>query len=336
MPWIEEKDLPDLPAIFQVLSLNSEALDAVKGLNETLAFGNSTLSRVQEEAISTVVAVANRCRYGALSHGGFLRRHSGDSGLASQLLSDYSEVDLPEEDLRMLDFALKITLKSASVTENDVEGLRDVGFLDQEIVSIVLITCLCNFMDRVANSLGVEVPDSFQRVVESWLTGPATQQAWLLHKKEEAPQKTSGRARARVPSRPSTAVSRERRVISEQETAPPEEDPKPLLEAEEATPGDGDTEPPAPPEPAPSGPTPLERFVKESCIISLDQASPAKDLYIAYIRWCDERREIALHQRNFGLGLTGMGLRRRRRGQGRHWWMGISVAPIGAWPVEPR
>ena len=103
--------MPDMSAIFQVLSLNPEALDAVKGLNEILAFGNSALSRVQEEVIVTVVAVVNRCPYGALTYGGFFRHHSGDSDLASQLLSDYTQADLPPEDLQMPDFALKLTLE---------------------------------------------------------------------------------------------------------------------------------------------------------------------------------------------------------------------------------
>ena len=181
-----------MPAIFQVLSLNSEALEAVKGLNETLAFGSSTLTRVQEEAIATVVAVANQCRYGALTHGGFLRRHSGDSSLASQLLSDHTQAGLSSKDLRMLDFALKVTVEPASLTEEDLEGLRTEGFLDQEIFSIVLITCLFNFMNRVASSLEAEIPGNFQRVVENWLTGPATEQAWLLYRGGRAAQRTLG------------------------------------------------------------------------------------------------------------------------------------------------
>ena len=84
MPWIDEVPSehppgePDLPAVFQALSLSPLAQEQVKQLNETLAFGSSALSRVQEEAIATVVAAANRCRYGALTHGGFLRLHSGD------------------------------------------------------------------------------------------------------------------------------------------------------------------------------------------------------------------------------------------------------------------
>jgi uncharacterized peroxidase-related enzyme len=314
MSWVDEVDLPDLPAIFQVLSLNSDALDAVRGLNETLAFGNSTLSRAQEEAIATVVAVANQCRYGALTHGGFLRRHSGDSDLASQLLSDYTQADLPPEDLQMLDFALKVTLEPASLTKHDVAGLRDVGFEDREIVSIVLITCLFNFMNRVACSLGVQIPSRFQKVVESWLTGPAAEQAWLLN---------PGVARGNVPSPASTAAGRGTTEVTDQEPAPPEDDPEPTADVETAAPRVV-----APPAPPPPKHTPLERFVMECCIISGDQASPAKDLYIAYIRWCDEKREHTMQQRNFGLGLAGLGFRRRRRGQGRHWWMGIAVAPI--------
>ena len=98
MPWIDEvpSEHPpgeqDLPAVFQALSLSPLAQEQVKQLNETLAFGSSALSRVQEEAIATVVAAANRCRYGALTHGGFLRLHSGDEQLASALLADYSKL----------------------------------------------------------------------------------------------------------------------------------------------------------------------------------------------------------------------------------------------------
>lgn len=186
MPWIEEAQPgdEDLPPIFQVLSLNSRALEDVKRLNETLAFGGSALTRIQEDAIATVVGAANQCRYGALTHGGFLRLHSGDEELASSLLSDHTQAELSEADQEMLDFALRLTRTPSSVTSDDVEGLREVGFDDRQILSIVLITCLANFMDRLADGLGVDVPPSYQRAVEQWLTGPATQQEWLMRPKE--------------------------------------------------------------------------------------------------------------------------------------------------------
>jgi uncharacterized peroxidase-related enzyme len=160
MSWINEADPGDqsLPAIFQAMSLNPEALESVKRLNETLAFGNSNLTRLQEEAIATVVAAANQCRYEAMTHSGFLRRHSGDGELASCLLGDYTQVNLSPADRRMLDFAVRLTQRPSSITRSDIEGLREAGFDDERILSIVLLTSLFNFMNRLADGLGVEVP----------------------------------------------------------------------------------------------------------------------------------------------------------------------------------
>ena len=153
MSWVQQADLPELPAVFRALSLNSQALEAVEQLNEGLAFGSSTLTRVQEEAIATVVSVSNRCRYGALTHSGFLRRYSGDSDLASQMLADYTKTNFSSKDRRMFDFVVRVTLEPASLAESDLQGLRAAGFDDQDIVSVVMVTCLFNFMNRVASSL---------------------------------------------------------------------------------------------------------------------------------------------------------------------------------------
>ena len=94
MAWIEESDLPDVPVIFQAMSIKPEALNVVKRLNEVLSFGNSGLSRIQEEGIATVVSVANRYRYGAMTHAGFLRRHSQNLEMASHFLCDYTKAPL--------------------------------------------------------------------------------------------------------------------------------------------------------------------------------------------------------------------------------------------------
>ena len=187
MAWIEEVDPADdnLPEVFRAMSLNPQGLEAVKTLNETLAFGGSGLTRVQEESIATVVAVANQCRYSAMTHAGFLRRTTGDDHLAALLLNDYTRVNLSPADRLMLDFALKLTQKPSTVTKSDVEKLKEAGLEDQQILSVVLLTCLYNFMDRLANGLGVDVPPEYQKLVESWLVGPVTQQPWLMEAKEE-------------------------------------------------------------------------------------------------------------------------------------------------------
>lgn len=127
-----------------------------------------------------MVSVANHSRYGALTHGAFFHKHSGDSATASQLLADCTQAGLSTSDQVMLDFSAKLTLNPTDLTEQDVEELREAGFDDEQIVSIVLVTCLFNFMNRIANSLGIDVPRPFARSVGKWLTGPAAKEEWLL------------------------------------------------------------------------------------------------------------------------------------------------------------
>ena len=76
----------------------------------------------------------------------------------------------------------------------------------------------------------------------------------------------------------------------------------------------------------PPGPDPVSGFVRNRCRVSPDAQSPARSLYQAYRDWCWETGRQAMAQRSFGMGLTNMGFQRRRRGQGYHWWMGISLA----------
>jgi uncharacterized peroxidase-related enzyme len=186
MSWIKEAKLKgeDLPPLFKAVSLNTPALEALKQLNEAVAFGNSTLNRVQEEAIAAVVASANHCRHEAMTRAGFLRRHTQDATLASQLLDDYTQADLDPADRQMLEFAVKLTREPGAMTRQDVDDLQAAGFTDAQVLSIVLVTSLCNFMDRLADGLGVDVPPSYQAAVQRWLTGPASHAEWLLRPKE--------------------------------------------------------------------------------------------------------------------------------------------------------
>ena len=62
MSWIREEEVP-FGNVIKVMSINSGAMEAVRAMNNAISFGSSALTRVQEEAIATVVSVVNQCRY---------------------------------------------------------------------------------------------------------------------------------------------------------------------------------------------------------------------------------------------------------------------------------
>ena len=89
------------------------------------------------------------------SHAEFLRLVSLDEELAVALRRDYREASLSDADRVMLDYVAKLTKSPAQVMRKDIEGLRKVGFGDQAILQINLIASWFNYINRVADGLGV-------------------------------------------------------------------------------------------------------------------------------------------------------------------------------------
>jgi alkylhydroperoxidase family enzyme len=65
----------------------------------------------------------------------------------------------------MIDFALELTREPSSVKREDLDVLKQHGFSEEQVVDIVLITWTFNFMDRLADGLGVELDSQMQRLV---------------------------------------------------------------------------------------------------------------------------------------------------------------------------
>ena len=70
----------------------------------------------------------------------------------------------------------------------------------------------------------------------------------------------------------------------------------------------------------------IQRFIAERCETGADQRMLAGELYASFVEWCIESRYEPVSQRAFGMRLTNLGLSRKRRGHGKHWWVGICLA----------
>ena len=77
------------------------------------------------------------------------------------LKSDYTTADLPQADLTMLDYAIKLTKTPAKITAQDIEKLRAEGFDDRAIHNICAVTGYFAFVNRIADGLGVELEERF-------------------------------------------------------------------------------------------------------------------------------------------------------------------------------
>jgi uncharacterized peroxidase-related enzyme len=113
------------------------------------------LQRHQHEMIATMVSVTNRCHYWIESHAEFLRRVTLDGEMVKALEEDYKTAPISEQDRVMLDYVVQVTKDATRISPADHERLRTVGFDDKGILQITLIASWFNYINRVADALGV-------------------------------------------------------------------------------------------------------------------------------------------------------------------------------------
>ncbi|HEV2196263.1 MAG TPA: hypothetical protein VGR55_11830 [Candidatus Acidoferrum sp.] len=71
------------------------------------------------------------------------------------LRTDYRTAPITEQDRVMLDYVVKLTKDAVQCSRTDHDKLRAVGFDDKGILQITLIAGWFNYINKVADALGV-------------------------------------------------------------------------------------------------------------------------------------------------------------------------------------
>ncbi len=171
MPWIQtipETDAEgDLRTVYDrissargkvsnIMSVQSLHLEAMRAdLYLAVMFGRSGLRRAERELIAVVVSAANGCAYCVRHHAEALRVLWKDDARMDRAAKDYRGLDLSERERALCDYADALTRAPAAVDEAAVERLRAAGLTDRDVLDANLIVSYFNFVNRIAEGLGV-------------------------------------------------------------------------------------------------------------------------------------------------------------------------------------
>lgn len=78
-----------------------------------------------------------------------------DKPLVEALEKDYTTAPITAQERVMLDYVVKLTRDATKVSKNDHDRLRAAGFDDKAVLQITLIAAWFNYINRVADALGV-------------------------------------------------------------------------------------------------------------------------------------------------------------------------------------
>lgn len=140
--------------ILAIQGLNPEALRKHLDLYLHLMFVPGGLPRDERELIAVVVSAANGCAYCVSEHMERLRHYDDDVDELATIV-DQPEQIADERQRAIAAYARKLTLAPASMRATDVESLRERGLGDPEILHVNLISAYFNFVNRIAQGLGV-------------------------------------------------------------------------------------------------------------------------------------------------------------------------------------
>jgi uncharacterized peroxidase-related enzyme len=119
----------------------------------------NTLPMWLQETISSYVSILNHCGYSLANHWANARHLMNDDEKADRVEAALHERQ-PEavfdgHELALLRYAEKLTLTPGDMVQTDVDGLRDAGVDDGQILEANQIIGYFNYVNRCLNGLGV-------------------------------------------------------------------------------------------------------------------------------------------------------------------------------------
>jgi uncharacterized peroxidase-related enzyme len=78
-----------------------------------------------------------------------------DEELVEALKKNYKAAPITKQERTMLDYVVKLTQDATKIWKDDHDRLRAAGFDDKAILQITLIASWFNYINRVADALGV-------------------------------------------------------------------------------------------------------------------------------------------------------------------------------------
>ena len=119
------------------------------------------LTKGEREMIVTTTSAANECLYCVVAHGAILRIYEKKPLVADQVAVNYRKADISPRQRAMLDFAMKVCLKSDQIDDADFAALQAHGFSDEDAWDIAAITAFFGLSNRMASFSGMQPNPEF-------------------------------------------------------------------------------------------------------------------------------------------------------------------------------
>jgi len=150
-----------IPNVFLALAHRPEEFRAFFDYHDALMLKEGGLTKAEREMIVVATSGANDCLYCVVAHGAILRIYAKNPLIADQVAVNYRKADITPRQKAMLDFALKVALRSSEIAEADFDALKAHGFSEEDAWDIGAIAAFFALSNRMANMIAMRPNDEF-------------------------------------------------------------------------------------------------------------------------------------------------------------------------------
>jgi uncharacterized peroxidase-related enzyme len=145
-----------LSNIMKIQSLMPETMIKHLELYLAIMFSETNLTREEKEILAVVVSTVNGCEYCIKHHSEALNHYWKNEERLKRFITILDDKALTEKFRFVIKHAINLTGNPSAVTKTEIDELKNSGWTDDDILNINLIISYFNFVNRIANGLGVE------------------------------------------------------------------------------------------------------------------------------------------------------------------------------------
>lgn len=150
-----------VPNVFLLLARRPDEFRAFFAYHDALMEKEGGLTKAEREMIVVATSGANGCLYCVVAHGAILRIRAKNPRVADQVATNHRKAEITPRQRAMLDFAMKVSQRSAEVDEADLAALRAEGFSDEDAWDIGAIAGFFALSNRIANLASLAPNEEF-------------------------------------------------------------------------------------------------------------------------------------------------------------------------------
>jgi uncharacterized peroxidase-related enzyme len=130
-------------------------------LTEAAMRGPSPFTQGERELIAAYVSGLNACNYCHTTHVAVAAACGVEPDLVKALVADIESAPIEARMKPVLRYARKLTQSPARMTAAGAAAVYDAGWNDDALYSTVLVTALFNFYNRLADGVGLSLPEGY-------------------------------------------------------------------------------------------------------------------------------------------------------------------------------